>query len=142
LTEWEVLKMKELYFWQLQEMSGQFVAHILVGWGVTYPLMGPIIKNFQINWWFRLPAALTFATFLGVQASNWQRPCKPFHEIMAQPAPHGSYLRRTVKEHFPVWWYSASNQLEVNGYSLPEMITYDKQTKMPNTHTKWDSTFY
>lgn len=22
LTEWEVLKMKELYFWQLQEMSG------------------------------------------------------------------------------------------------------------------------
>jgi hypothetical protein len=100
--------MKELYFWQLQEMSGQFFAHILFGWGLTYPIMGPIIKNAHYAWWLRFPVALSLATFLGVQASNWQRPCKPFHEIMSQPAPHGSYLRRTLKEHFPVWWYDTT----------------------------------
>ena len=89
-------------------MSGQFVAHVLVGWGITYPLMGPIIKNFHYSVWLRLPAAATFATFLGVQASNWQRPSKAFHEIVSQPAPHGSYLRRSLKEHFPVWWYETT----------------------------------
>lgn len=134
--------MKELYYWQLQELSGQFVAHVLVGWGLTYPLMGPIIKNMHFAWWLRFPAAATFATFLGVQATNWQRPSKSFHELMSQPAPHGSYLRRTLKEHFPVWWYETSMQLEENGYSLPEMPQYDKQTTMPNTHLKFDSTFY
>ena len=61
---------------------------------------------------------------------------------MSQPAPHGSYLRRTLKEHFPVWWYEVSNQLEENGYSLPEMAQYDKQTTMPNTHLKFDNSFY
>ena len=97
MTEWEVLKMKELYFWQLQEMSGQFFAHVIVGWGLTFPLMGPIVKSSAHGFYLRFPVAMTFATFLAVQASNWQRPCKAFHEIMAQPAPHGSYLRRTVK---------------------------------------------
>ena len=94
--------MKELYFWQLQEMSGQAVAHCLFGYALTFPLMGPIIKSATHSWWLRFPPAAAFATFLSLQASNWQRPCKPFHEIMAQPAPHGSYLRRTVKVN-PKW---------------------------------------
>lgn len=111
--------MKELYFWQLQEMSGQFLAHVLFGWALTYPLMGPIVKSSLHGWMFRFPVAMTVATFLGVQASNWQRPSSTFHEIMSQPAPHGSYLRRSLKEHFPVWWNDVSNQLSVNGYSLP-----------------------
>ena len=89
--------MKELYFWQLQEMSGQAVAHVIIGWGLTFPFMGPIVKSSAHGWYLRFPVAMTFATFLSVQASNWQRPCKTFHEIMAQPAPHGSYLRRTLK---------------------------------------------
>lgn len=89
--------MKELYFWQLQEMSGQFAAHVLVGWGLTFPLMGPIVRSATHGWYLRFPVAMTIATFLGIQASNWQRPSKVFHEIMSQPAPHGSYLRRSVK---------------------------------------------
>jgi hypothetical protein len=89
--------MKELYFWQLQELSGQFVAHIIVGWGLTYPLMGPIIRSSAHSNYFRLPVALTIASFMGVQASTWKRPNKTFHEIMSQPSPHGSYLRRSLK---------------------------------------------
>lgn len=97
MTEWEILKMKELYFWQLQEMSGQFAAHAIAGWLFAYPLMGPIVKSSAHGVWLRLPVALTIATFLGVQATNWQRPSKSFHEVMSQPAPHGSYLRKSIK---------------------------------------------
>ena len=86
--------------------------------------------------------AMTFATFLGVQASNWQRPSKTFHEIMSQPAPHGSYLRRSLKEHFPVWWNDVSGQLHTNGYSLPEMPQYDKSVEIQKTHTRFDPSFY
>ena len=78
LTDFEVLKMKELYHWQLQELSGQFVAHSVVGWLLTYPLGGRIIKGNHVGWMLRLPFALTFATFLGVQASTWERPNKTF----------------------------------------------------------------
>ena len=126
LTEWEVIKMKELYRCQAQELSGQFVVHTAAGWFASFFLMGPVFKGWAQNFTMRLPAALTFATFLGVQASNWQRPSKNFHEIMSQPAPHGSYLRRTLKEHFPVWWHETSAQLHANGYSLPEMNEYDR----------------
>ena len=134
--------MKELYFWQLQEMSGQFVSHVLFGWALTYPLMGPIVKSSLHGWMLRFPVAMTFATFLGVQASNWQRPSKTFHEIMSQPAPHGSYLRRSLKEHFPVWWNDVSGQLHTNGYSLPEMPQYDKSVEIQKTHTRFDPSFY
>ena len=104
LTDYEVLRMKELYRWQLQELSGQFVAHTLVGWLLTFPLMGPVVKNVAHGMALRLPVTLTFATFLGVQASAWERPNKCFHDLVSQPAPHGSYVRKTLKEHFPVWW--------------------------------------
>jgi len=97
LTEWEVLKMKELYYWQLQELSGQFAAHMVFGWLLTYPLCGPILRATAHGWVYKLPIMMTTATFLGVQAANWKRPCKSFHEAVAQPAPHGSYLRRSLK---------------------------------------------
>ena len=69
----------------------------LAGWGLTFPLMGPVVRSAHHGFMLRFPIAMTIATFLAVQASNWQRPCKTFHEIMAQPAPHGTYLRRTIK---------------------------------------------
>ena len=118
--------MKELYCSQLQALLSQGLIATAFGWGLTYPLMGPILRAQAQNFILRLPAALSFALFLSVQGANWQRPNKAFHEIMTQPAPHGSYLRRTLKEHFPVWWYQASEQLNENGYSLPEMYSYDK----------------
>ena len=120
-------------------MSGQFVAHVLFGWALTYPFMGPIVKSSLHGWMLRFPVAMTFATFLGVQASNWQRPSKAFHEIMSQPAPHGSYLRRSIKEHFPVWWAKVSADLHASGYSLPEMNEYDKATEIQNSHTQFDN---
>ena len=83
----------------------------------------------------RLPFALTFATFLGVQASTWDRPNKTFHSLVSQPAPHGSYLRKTLREHFPVWWNQVSSDLHKTGYNLPEMNEYDKATMLQVSHT-------
>ena len=130
--------MKELYCSQLQALLSQSIISLGVGWGLTYPLMGPILRAQAQNFVLRLPAALSFSFFLAVQGANWQRPDKAFHEIVSQPAPHGSYLRRTLKEHFPVWWYNASNQLNENGYSLPEMHSYDKATQMPKSATQFN----
>jgi len=110
-----------------------------MGWALTYPLMGPILRAQAQNFILRLPAALTFATFLAVQGANWQRPSKAFHEIVAQPAPHGSYLRKSLREHFPVWWKETSEQLHKNGYSLPEMHEYDRQTKMPTSYSNFNT---
>ena len=121
-------------------MSTQAIIHLAVGWGLTYPLMGPILRAQAQNWILRLPAAMTFFTFLAVQGQNWQRPSKSFHEIVSQPAPHGSYMRRSLKEHFPVWWRDTSRQLHENGYSLPEMHEYDRQTQMPKSTTHFNPT--
>lgn len=132
--------MKKLYHQQLQELSGQFVAHLGIGWLLSYPLMGPIVKASSHQFFIRLPFTLTIAMFLGVQAQYWERPNKTFHELMSQPAPHGSYLRRSVREHFPVWWSTTSAALHKNGYSLPEMNEYDRATTMPKTHTAFDTT--
>ena len=57
---------------------------------------------------------------------------------MAQPAPHGSYLRRSVKEHFPIWWHDTSANLALNGYNLPEMNEYDRMIHYPKSHTKFN----
>jgi hypothetical protein len=102
--------------------------------------MGPIVRSSTQGWFLRLPPALVFATFLGVQASAWERDCKTFNELMAQPAPHGSYLRKTVKSHFPVWWNHVSADLHKSGHNLPEMNEYDKSIHVQNTHLEFDKT--
>ena len=66
LSEWEVVKMKELYCHQLQELATQSIIQMSAGWALTYPLMGPILRAQAQNFILRLPAALTFATFLAV----------------------------------------------------------------------------
>ena len=75
--------MKELYHTQLQELAAQTVCHMFISWGLTYPLMGPILRAQAQNWVLRLPAGLTFFSFLCVQGANWQRPNKAFHEIVS-----------------------------------------------------------
>jgi len=132
--------MKKLYYQQLQELSGQFVLHVTCGYLISFPLLGPITKSSAHGYYLRLPVALTCSMFLGVQASHWQRPNKIYHELMSQPAPHGSYVRRSIREHFPVWWHATSASLHANGISLPEMNEYDRATQMPKTHTKFDTT--
>jgi hypothetical protein len=101
--------------------------------------MGPIVRSATHGWLLRFPIGVSISLFMSVQAANWNRPSKAFHELMAQPAPHGSYLRRTLREHFPVWWHEISTELNANGYSLPEMHEYDKATEMPRSHTSFDS---
>ena len=58
--------MKELYFSQLQELSGQAVCHMIFGWALTYPFFGPIFKSATHGWSFRFPVAVTIALFLSV----------------------------------------------------------------------------
>ena len=107
----------------------------MAGWALTIPLMGPVVRGTAHGWMLRFPPALCFATFLGVQASSWERPNKTFHDLISQPAPHGSYLRKSLREHFPVWWHDVSANLHQSGYSLPEMNEYDKATTIQKTHT-------
>ena len=123
--------MKELYIQQTQELSGQMIAHFGFAWLITFPLMGPIVRSAVHGWALRFPPAMALGCLLHQNGANWERPNKVFHEIMIQPAPHGSYLRRSIKEHFPLWWRRASAQMHVNGYSLPEMYEYDRQTRIP-----------
>ena len=123
----------------LQEASGQCVLHFVAGYWLSYPLCGPIVKGVKTAWIIRLPISMSAAMFINVQAAQWQRPKQTFHELMAQPSPHGSYLRRTVKEHFPVWWHTTSAQLASNGYNFPEMNEYDKIKFMPKSHTSFDT---
>ena len=111
----------------------------MFGWFSTYLLLGPIVRGVGISYTMRLPVALSVATFLGVQAAAWERPCNAFHELISQPAPHGSYMRKVVKEHFPIWWNAVSNDLHECGYSLPEMNEYDKSTSIQISHTQFDA---
>ncbi len=71
LTDYEILKFKELYRSQLQELSGQFIAHLSFGWFLTLPLMGPIVKGSVHGWFLRMPPAMVFSAFIGVQAQTW-----------------------------------------------------------------------
>ena len=84
--------------------------------------------------------ALVVSSFLGVQAQTWKRPSKPFHDIVSQPAPHGTYLRRTLKDNFPRWWNDVSRTLYENGHNLPEMNEYDHSIEVPNHPEKFDTT--
>ena len=110
-----------------------------VSYLLTFPLLGPMLRSSTHNFILRLPLTLSLATFLGIQFTNKPLPSKAFSEIMAQPAPHGSYLRRSIKEHFPVWWASTSAQLADRGHTLPEMNEYDRAVEMPKTHTSFVS---
>ena len=102
--------------------------------------MGPIVKSGVHGWFLRLPPAVTFATFLGVQAQAWERPSPSWDDIMKQPAPHGSYVRKSVRTHFPVWWNTISADLHAAGHNLPEMNEYDKAIGIQADHTKFDKT--
>ena len=131
--------MKTLYKNQVGRLTGQWIFNYALGYALTFPLMGPIIRSYGHGFILRFPVALTFALFMHQQSQYRQSENKIFHEIMAQPAPHGSYLRRSIKEHFPVWWASTSTTLAKNGYNLPEMNEYDKLKFMPKSSTQFNS---
>jgi len=114
------------------------MAHSVFGYLAAYVTMGGLVRGHAYSRHLRLPVAMTYATFLAVQASAWERPNKTFHDLVSQPAPHGSYYRKTLKEHFPVWWHEISDNLYKNGYNLPEMAEYDKSTEIQRSHSQFD----
>ena len=73
------------------------VAHFGFAWIITFPLMGPIVKSASHGWILRFPPAMALGCLLHQNGANWERGNKSFHEIMVQPAPHGSYLRKSLK---------------------------------------------
>ena len=59
---------------------------------------------------------------------------------MVQPNPHGSYVRKSIRHHFPNWWKDVSKTLEENGVNVMEMDSYDEKTDMPEITGKFDTT--
>lgn len=139
LTEFEVLKFKEMYCDHLRYCGIYWGFNLSAGMFTSYMLMGPVIKNLNIHFAHRFAPGVAFAFFFSIQLSNFARPNQAFTEIVCQPAPHGTYVRTVIKEHFPVWWYNVSKQMHAQGLSLPEMNEYDRQTEIPRTHTKFDA---
>ena len=140
LTEWEVLKFKDLYGYQIANLAFQHTSAFLLGVGLSYIVMNPVIKVNQIGFIQRLPVAALFGTFFWIQSGNWMRSNEVFHEIIWQPNPHGSYVRKVIRYHFPKWWSQISETLHENGYNLKEMNEYDKQIEMPSIEDRFDTT--
>ena len=66
LTEWEVLRMKELYHQQLQDLTAQTVICFGGGWLLTFPLMGPVVRSAIHGFALRLPWTMAFGTFFAL----------------------------------------------------------------------------
>ena len=59
---------------------------------------------------------------------------------MVQPNPHGSYVRKSIRHHFPNWWRDVNKTLEENGVNVMEMDSFDEKTDMPEITGKFDTT--
>ena len=139
LTEWEVLKFKDLYGDQLMSLVSVHWLAFSAGFALSYPIMSPIIRGSTHGYLSRMPVGFLLGFCLSHQSGFWCRPNQIFHEILTQPNPHGSYIRKLIKYHFPRWWSELSGNLHENGYNLVEMNEYDKQIKMPELDNKFDS---
>lgn len=134
--------MQELYYWQVVDIMLQGTASLALGYASAFFMTGPIIKSGAHGKWLRFPFALLSAQFISIQFSNLARPAPAFNDVMCQPSPHGSYLRRSIREHFPAWWYVVSANLHKEGFNFPEMNEYDKQTMIQKSHTSFNDKLY
>ena len=82
LTEWEVLKFKDLYVNQLGNMICQCTTMAAIGYGLSTFVTAPFFKITQQAQLYRMPTATILIFFLMVQNGFWMRPNKHFHEIM------------------------------------------------------------
>ena len=82
LTEWEVLKFKDLYGTQLANMVAVHSSAFGLGVLLSYPLMSPMIIGATHGYLSRLPVACFLGFFFSMQCGYWARPDKTFHEIM------------------------------------------------------------
>ena len=116
------------------------VSAALFGVALSHLTLYPIMIRTRHAILARWPFAFLFAGICCQVTGNWMRPNKHFHEIMAQPNPHGSYARKMIKYHFPIWYEGVSATLHEGGYNLIEMYEYDKQLQMPELTSKFDDT--
>ena len=82
LTEWEVLKFKDLYGYQLANM---FLVHTMAfGFGalLSYPIMSPIVRGATHGYLSRLPVAGFLGFFFSMQSGYWSRPNETFNDLM------------------------------------------------------------
>mmetsp|Transcript_8801 Transcript_8801/g.7777 ORF Transcript_8801/g.7777 Transcript_8801/m.7777 type:complete len:132 (-) Transcript_8801:220-615(-) len=82
LTDWEILKFKDLYAHQLGNMACQTASCFALGFGSTYILMSPTIKSATHGFLLRMPLGLLLSAFLCNQSGHWMRPNQYFHDIM------------------------------------------------------------
>ena len=94
------------------------------------------------RWWLKLPASIACMTWVALYQSNQKNQDYYFTQLVSQPAPHGNYVRNTIKVHFPYWWANVSKQLADNGMNLPEMNEYDLRVHMPDATTSFDTSRY
>ena len=139
LSEWEILKFKDLYSHMLANMACQTITSFGFGFALSYIIMSPTLRSPSNGYALRMPIGFLLSFFLTTQSGFWMRPSTQFHEIMAQPNPHGSYIRKVVRYHFPKLWSQVSSNLHVNGYNLKEMNEYDKQLDMPEFAEGFDT---
>ena len=78
LTDFEVIKMKQLYQSQLDELVAQTIFNFGFGAIASYPLFGPMFRSMQHSTYMRLPIAVCVASFMSVQMTSWGRPNRHF----------------------------------------------------------------
>ncbi len=117
--------------------------NLATGYLLAYPILGRFTRgvahhSLTVN----LGATIAIFTFLHLAYADFENKDKAFHEIMTQPNPHGSYVRKAIRHHFPCWWSDISLNLHANGYNLKEMNEYVAKTDMPEIRHKFDKNLY
>ena len=67
LSEWEVLKMKQLFQYQIGDLIYSFFGMALAGYLISFPVMGFKVRSRGLFWYWQLPTAWIITLFLGIQ---------------------------------------------------------------------------
>ena len=142
MADYEIIKMKQLAIQMQYRLAGLNFAGFAFAYLLSFPVLKLPYAFTAISRQIRIPFAFTFGAYFSMKLQEYPFSSRFYHDLMVQPAPYGGYMRKTVKNHFPVAWYYTSSHLHELGYSLPEMNEYDKSTQIPETHTTFDDTFF
>jgi len=113
-----------------------------LGYFASRYCFGPMLKLGPRSIKIHMKTALLFGFGLSMFTTKRMKPNKHFHDLVAQPNPHGSYFRKVLRYHFPALWDETSKTLYENGYNIIEMNEYDDKIDMPQISHKFDTSFY
>ena len=82
LTEWEILKFKDLYMDQLCKMLCQSVTMVGLGYLSSVIITAPYYRGPTNAFLFRMPVFALMTFFFSIQSGHWMRPNETFHDIM------------------------------------------------------------